>query len=1264
MTDVPPPRPDATEALTEALGERVLVLDGAMGTMIQRLGLDEDGYRGERFAQWPGPLKGNNDLLSLSQPHLVADLHRGYLLAGADIVETNTFNAQRMSLADYGMQDLAYELNVAAARLARGECDAMSARTPERPRYVAGALGPTNRTASISPDVNDPGQRNITFDELVVAYSEQARGLLDGGADLLVLETIFDTLNAKAAIYALEELFEARGRRWPLVISGTITDASGRTLSGQVTEAFWNSVRHARPLAVGLNCALGAGDLRPYIAELSRIADCFVSCYPNAGLPNAFGEYDESPEAMAAVLGEFAGSGLVNLVGGCCGTTPEHIGAIAAAVGGMPARPVPRIRPALRLAGLEPLTVTEESLFVNVGERTNITGSARFRGLIKAEDYPSALTVARQQVESGAQVIDVNMDEGMIDGVAAMERFLRLVASEPDICRVPIMVDSSKWEVIEAGLKCIQGKPVVNSISLKEGVEPFLEQARRCRRYGAAVVVMAFDEQGQADTLERRIDVSRTAYELLTQKVGFPAEDIIVDPNIFALATGIDEHARYGIDYIETTRWIKENLPGVLVSGGVSNVSFSFRGNNPVREAIHAVFLYHAIRAGMDMGIVNAGALVLYDEVDPLLRERIEDVVLARRPDATERLLEIADRFNTGAQQGQAPDEQWRALPVTERITHALVKGLDEHIESDTEALRQQIAAAGGRPIEVIEGPLMAGMNVVGDLFGAGKMFLPQVVKSARVMKKAVGYLVPFIEAEKGDTGAESRRTNGTIVMATVKGDVHDIGKNIVGVVLQCNNFEVVDLGVMVPAQRVLEAARDHAADLIGLSGLITPSLDEMVGFAAEMERLGLRLPLLLGGATTSKAHTAVKVAPRYTGPVLWVKDASRSVPVAAALLSDTQRPALLAEVASDYAAVRARHAAKQGERALLPLTQARANAASLDWTSHRPHRPHLLLQQAKDTGYYGEQVRGTATQFTRVFADYPLEELRGYIDWSPFFAAWELKGRFPDILSHPASGEAARRLYEDAQRMLDSLEQERWLRASGVLGLFPANSVGDDIEVYTDESRTTVRTVLHHLRQQGVHRDGVPNRSNADFVAPRSTGLPDYVGAFAVTAGLGIGERVEAFRADLDDYSAILLEALADRLAEAFAERLHERVRREFWGYDPDERLDNEALIGEQYAGIRPAPGYPACPDHTEKATLWSLLDVTAQTGIVLTESMAMWPAAAVSGWYFAHPQAQYFVVGRIGRDQVADYAARKGWTLAEAERWLAPNLAYDPDE
>ncbi|HSE07327.1 MAG TPA: methionine synthase [Nocardioidaceae bacterium] len=1248
MTLSPYVRPDVTDELTAALRDRILVLDGAMGTMIQRHRLEESDYRGDRFADWPSDLKGNNDLLSLTSPDLVRAIHEEYLHAGADIVETNTFNAQRISLADYGMQELAYEMNLASAQLARAACDAVTQQTPESPRYVAGALGPTNRTASISPDVNDPGKRNITFDELVVAYLEQARGLVDGGSDLLLIETIFDTLNAKAAIFALETLFEERGRRWPVVVSGTITDASGRTLSGQVTEAFWNSIRHARPIAVGLNCALGAKEMRPYLAELSRIADCFVSAYPNAGLPNAFGEYDEAAEETAAVVGEFAASGMVNLVGGCCGTTPEHVAAVAAAVEGKPPRLPAEVETACRLSGLEPLNITEESLFVNVGERTNITGSARFRRLIKEGDYASALAVARQQVEAGAQIIDINMDEGMIDGVEAMDRFTRLIASEPDISRVPVMVDSSKWEVIEAGLKCIQGKAVVNSISMKEGEQAFVEQARLCRKYGAAVVVMAFDEDGQADTLERRTSICNRAYDLLTDEVGLDPADIIFDPNIFAIGTGLDEHANYGVDFIEATRWIKDNLPGALVSGGVSNVSFSFRGNNPVREAIHAVFLFHAIRAGMDMGIVNAGALAVYDEIDPELRDHVEDVVLNRRPDATERLLAIADRHNGEGRQAQGADDAWRSLPLEERISHALVKGIDDYAESDTEELRQQIAARGGRPIEVIEGPLMAGMNIVGDLFGAGKMFLPQVVKSARVMKKAVAHLIPYIEAEKDP--ADVGRNNGTIVMATVKGDVHDIGKNIVGVVLQCNNYEVHDLGVMVPAQKILDTAKEVGADLVGLSGLITPSLDEMVNLASELERQGFDIPLLIGGATTSRAHTAVKVSPQYHGPVVWVKDASRSVPVASALLSDELRPRLLADVESDYESIRRRHAQKRNERPMLSLEAARANRTPVEWDGYVPPRPPVLE---------GDEP------FVRVYEDFSLGELRDYIDWQPFFNAWEMKGSFPDILNNPASGETARKLFDDAQEMLDRVVEEGWLTANAVVGLFPANAVDhDSIELYTDESRSVVRTRLEHLRQQGEHRDGIPNRSLADYVAPKDSGLRDYVGAFAVTAGLGTTERIADFKERHDDYSAILLESLADRLAEAFAERLHELVRRDLWGYAPDEDLDNDALIKERYEGIRPAPGYPACPDHTEKATLWDLLDVKTRTGIELTESMAMWPGAAVSGWYFSHPQSQYFVVGRVSRDQVEDYARRKGWTLAEAERWLSPNLAYEPED
>ena len=1254
-------RPDATEELGELLGARILVLDGAMGTMIQERRLDDAAYRGERFASYDGDLAGDNDLLSLSNPDVVRAIHRAYLDAGADIICTNTFNGTRISQADYGLEDLCYEMNLAAAALARAAAD--EASTVDRPRFVAGSLGPTSKTASISPDVNDPGARNVSFDELVAAYLEEARGLVDGGVDILLIETIFDTLNAKAAIFAVETLFEEHGRRWPVIVSGTITDASGRTLSGQVTEAFWNSIRHVRPLAVGLNCALGAEDLRPYVAELSRVADCFVSAHPNAGLPNAFGEYDETPDHMAEVLGEFATSGLLNIVGGCCGTTAEHIAAIADAAKGVTPRPVPTIDGAMRLSGLEPVTITEDSLFVNVGERTNITGSARFRKLIKDGDYDTALSVAAQQVEAGAQVIDVNMDEGMIDGVAAMDRFLKLIASEPDISRVPVMVDSSKWEVIEAGLKCVQGKAIVNSISMKEGEEAFIEHARLCRRYGAAAVVMAFDEDGQADSLQRRTAVCERAYRILTEQVGFPPEDIIFDPNVFAIATGIEEHATYGHDFIEATRWIKQNLPGALVSGGISNVSFSFRGNNPVREAIHAVFLYHAIEAGLDMGIVNAGALTIYDEVDPELRERIEDVVLNRRADAGERLLEIAERFNLAAGDVEEAAEEWRELPLRERITHSLVKGIDTYVAGDTEDLRLEIAAAGGHPIEVIEGPLMDGMNVVGDLFGAGKMFLPQVVKSARVMKKAVAHLIPFIEEEKAKDPALARQkdTNGTIVTATVKGDVHDIGKNIVGVVLQCNNYEVIDLGVMVPAQKILDTAREVEADAIGLSGLITPSLDEMVNVAGEMQRQGFTLPLLIGGATTSRAHTAVKVDPRYDGPVVWVKDASRSVPVTAALLHETHRERLMADVRADYDSLRARHAAKN-DRPLATLADARAARTPIEWAGYRPPRPHLLLQQDHDvspiTGRRG------ATQHVRVVRNADLDDIRRYIDWQPFFNAWEMKGSFPDILEDADSGDTARKLYDDAQAMLARLIEEKWLTANGVVGLFPANSVGDDIEVYLDEQRGAAHAVLHQLRQQGAHRPGVPNRCLADFVAPKETGLKDYVGLFAVTAGIGGQDKIEEFKKGLDDYSGILLESLADRLAEAFAERMHERVRRELWGYAPDEHLDNRQLIKEQYHGIRPAPGYPASPDHTEKKTIWELLDVTTNTGMELTDSMAMWPGASVSGIYFSHPEAQYFVVGRLGPDQVADYAERKGWTLAEAERWLSPNLGYDPED
>ncbi|MFN8192124.1 MAG: methionine synthase [Nocardioidaceae bacterium] len=1235
-------RPDATEQLAAILRERILLLDGAMGTLIQQEGLGEPDYRGDRFAESAVDLKGDADVLNLTRPDVIRQIHRRYLDAGADVITTNTFTATSISQADYGLGGLAYEINRSAAALAREVADEVSALTPERPRFVAGSLGPTNRTASISPDVNDPGARNVSFDELVAAYLEEAQGLVDGGADILMVETVFDTLNAKAAIFALETLFQDRGRRWPVMISGTITDASGRTLSGQVVEAFWNSVRHVRPFSVGLNCALGAADLRPYVAELHRIADCFVSTHPNNGLPNEFGEYDDTPDQFAEVLAEFTHSGLVNLVGGCCGTTPEHIAALARASAGAAPRPVPTAGQATRLSGLEPLNISEASLFVNIGERTNITGSARFRNLIKNGDYDTALSVAAQQVESGAQVIDVNMDEGMIDGVAAMDRFLKLVAAEPDISRVPVMIDSSKWEVLEAGLKCVQGKAVVNSISLKEGEEKFLTEARLCRKYGAAVVVMAFDEAGQADTLERRCQVCERAYRLLVDEVGFPAEDIIFDPNVFAVATGIEEHANYGVDFIEATRWIKQHLPGVKVSGGISNVSFSFRGNNPVREAIHAVFLYHAIRAGLDMAIVNAGALAVYDEIDPELRERIEDVVLNRRDDATERLLEVAERHNVAGGADEISEDEWRALPLGERITHALVKGIDAHIEADTELLRAEIAERGGQPIEVIEGPLMAGMNVVGDLFGAGKMFLPQVVKSARVMKKAVAYLIPYIEADQAASGQAATGNSGLIVMATVKGDVHDIGKNIVGVVLQCNNYEVIDLGVMVPAQKIIDTARELGADLIGLSGLITPSLDEMVNVASEMQRQGMSTPLLIGGATTSRAHTAVKVDPRYDAPVVWVKDASRSVPVAAALLSDTQRPQLLSAVTEDYDALRARHATKQ-DRPLVDLATARANRPVLDWSAVAP---------------------APARPGRHVFADYDLAELRDYIDWQPFFNAWEMKGKFPDILNNPTTSEAARRLYDDAQAMLDRMVAERWVTAKGVAGFFPAAADGDDLVLFADDERSEVLARVHQLRQQGEHREGVPNKSLADFVAPLDSGVPDHVGLFAVTAGLGMRERVLKFKEELDDYSAILLEALADRLAEAFAERLHELVRVDLWGYATDEQATPEDLLRERFTGIRPAPGYPACPDHTVKADLWRLLDVEAATEIELTESMAMWPGASVSGWYFAHPEAQYFVVGRLARDQVEDYAARRGWPLAEAERWLSAYLAYDPED
>ena len=1220
-------------ALESCLGERILLLDGAMGTMIQSYHLGEQEYRGDRFREWGRDLKGNNDLLVLTQPEIIRAIHQAYLEAGADIIETNTFNSTAVSMADYGMEPLVYELNHAAARLARETADQFERNPGAGPRYVAGVLGPTNRTASLSPDVNHPGRRNIDFDVLVAAYTEAARGLVEGGADLLLVETIFDTLNAKAALFAVDSLAEASGVRLPLMISGTITDASGRTLSGQVTEAFWNSVAHGRPLSVGLNCALGAKALRRYVQELSRIAPVFVSAHPNAGLPNEFGQYDETPEYMAEILGEFARSGLVNLVGGCCGTTPAHIRAIAEAVRGVPPRLRPTIEPRCRLSGLEPLTIGPESLFVNVGERTNVTGSRKFARLILSGDYERAIEVARQQVENGAQMIDVNMDEGMLDSQQAMVTFLRLIASEPDISRVPVMLDSSKWSVLEAGLKCLQGKGVVNSISLKEGEEAFVRHATLVRRYGAAVIVMAFDERGQADSADRKVAICTRAYRILTERVGFPPEDIIFDPNIFAIGTGIEEHHGYALDYIEATRRIKDTLPHALVSGGVSNVSFSFRGNDPVREAIHAGFLYHAIRAGMDMGIVNAGQLPIYADIPPDLLERVEDLVLNRRDDATERLLAVAESVE-GQLVARAADLSWRDAPVHQRLAHALVEGIADYIVEDTEEAR----LLAGRPIEVIEGPLMDGMNIVGELFGAGKMFLPQVVKSARVMKKAVAHLVPYIEAQR-DTAAA--RNNGRVLLATVKGDVHDIGKNIVGVVLQCNNFEVIDLGVMVPCATILETARREAVDLIGLSGLITPSLEEMSFVAGELEREGFRIPLLIGGATTSRVHTAVKIEPNYRGPTVHVLDASRAVGVAGRLVSDTMRDAFVSQLRDEYRELREERRQRRPDERRPPIGEARRNRLALDWSAPAPPAP--------------------CTMGVTLLDDYPLEDLVGRIDWTPFFQAWELPGHYPAILTDATVGSAATSLFRDAEALLDRIVRERRLRARAVFGLFPANSDGDDIELYRDAGRTARIAVVHTLRQQMAKPPGRPNLALADFVAPRSSGVPDYLGAFAVTAGVGLDQLVREFEAAHDDYSAILAKALTDRLAEAFAERLHERVRKEFWGYAREEALDNVGLVREQYQGIRPAPGYPACPDHTEKRALFDLLQVEANTGITLTESFAMLPTASVSGYYFWHPQAHYFGVGKIERDQVEDYARRTGRDVAEVERWLAPNLGYE---
>ncbi|WP_217514969.1 methionine synthase [Vibrio metschnikovii] len=1219
-----------SKQIEQQLKHRILLIDGGMGTMIQSYQLQEQDYRGNRFADWHCDLKGNNDLLVLSQPSLIKEIHHAYLAAGADILETNTFNSTTIAMADYDMQSLSAEINYAAAQLARQVADEWTEKTPDKPRYVAGVLGPTNRTCSISPDVNDPGYRNVSFDQLVDAYSESTRALIEGGCDLIMIETVFDTLNAKACAFAVDGIFDELGYALPVMISGTITDASGRTLSGQTTEAFYHSLRHVRPLSFGLNCALGPDELRPYVAELSRISESYVSAHPNAGLPNAFGDYDLGPEEMAEHIAEWAQAGFLNLVGGCCGTTPEHIAAMAKAVEGVAPRCLPELNVACRLSGLEPLTIAKETLFVNVGERTNVTGSARFKRLIREELYDEALDVAREQVANGAQIIDINMDEGMLDAKACMVRFLQLCASEPEISKVPIMVDSSKWEVIEAGLKCIQGKGIVNSISLKEGKAKFIEQAKLVRRYGAAVIVMAFDEVGQADTRERKVAICSNAYRILVDEVGFPPEDIIFDPNIFAIATGIDEHNNYAVDFIEAIADIKRDLPYAMISGGVSNVSFSFRGNNYVREAIHAVFLYHCFKHGMDMGIVNAGQLEIYDNVPVSLREAVEDVVLNRRPDATERLLEMAEQYRDNAV-GKVDDPallEWRSWPVAKRLEHALVKGITEFIIEDTEDARQQ----SSRPLDVIEGPLMDGMNVVGDLFGEGKMFLPQVVKSARVMKQAVAYLEPYINALKQASSA-----NGKILLATVKGDVHDIGKNIVGVVLQCNNYEIIDLGVMVPCEQILKVAKEQQVDIIGLSGLITPSLDEMVHVAKEMERQGFRLPLLIGGATTSKAHTAVKIEQNYRHPVVYVNNASRAVGVCSALLSDELRPAFVEKLDLDYQRTREQHARKTPKTRPISLDKARANKVAIDWQTYTPPTP--------------------AKPGIHVFDNCSIAVLRQYIDWTPFFMTWSLMGKYPAILQHEEVGEEAQRLFHDANTLLDRVEREGLLQAKGICGLFPAASVGDDIEVYADETRTEVVHVLHHLRQQTEKPKGA-NYCLADYIAPKSSAKRDWIGAFAVTGGIGERELADAYKAQGDDYNAIMIQAVADRLAEAFAEYLHERVRKEIWGYAVEEDLACDDLIREKYQGIRPAPGYPACPEHTEKGTLWQLLSVEENIGMSLTSSYAMWPGSSVSGWYFSHPDSRYFAIAQIQEDQVQSYAERKGWDKLTAEKWLGPNI------
>ncbi len=1234
------------------LTERIVVLDGAMGTMIQRHKLSEADFRGERFAVHGRDVKGDNELLSLVRPDIIRDIHEAYLEAGADVIETNTFGATRIAQADYGLEDLAYEMNVASARLAREACDAAS--TPDRPRFVAGALGPQPKTASLSPDVNDPGARNVTFEELRVAYTEQLEGLLDGGIDIVLIETVFDTLNAKAAIFAIESVFEARGVRLPVMISGTVTDASGRILSGQTVEAFWNSVRHARPVTIGLNCALGAALMRPYVAELSKLCDTYVCVYPNAGLPNPMSEtgFDETPADTSGLLEEFARAGLVNVVGGCCGTTPEHIGEIARKVRELPMRQPPRIPVKTRLSGLEPLNFDDESLFVNVGERTNVTGSKQFLRLIREEKFDEALAVARQQVENGAQIIDVNMDEGMLDALTLMPRFLNLLASEPDISRVPVMLDSSKWPVIEAGLRCVQGKCVVNSISMKEGEEAFIEQAKLCRKYGAAVVVMAFDTEGQADNLQRRIDICSRAYDILVNQVGFPPEDIIFDPNVFAIATGIEEHNHYAVDFIEATGWITRNLPHARVSGGISNVSFSFRGNEAMREAIHAVFLYHAIRRGLTMGIVNAGQLGVYSDLDPALRDMVEDVVLDRKDPVgrtdpndertpTERLVELAETVK-GSGAKKEEDLAWREGTVRERLTHSLVHGITTYIVEDTEEIRQEIDAAGGRPIEVIEGPLMDGMNVVGDLFGSGKMFLPQVVKSARVMKQAVAHLLPFIEEEKrlmAEAGGDVR-SKGRVVIATVKGDVHDIGKNIVTVVLQCNNFEVINMGVMVPCSQILDKAKEVDADMVGLSGLITPSLEEMAYVSSEMQRdeyfRSRKLPLLVGGATTSRVHTAVKIAPNYEGPVIYVPDASRSVSVATNLISD-QADRYVQEVADEYALVRERHAKRQSTP-IIPLAQARAARPAIDWTDYQPPRPKFIGR--------------------RVFKHYDLSEILKFLDWTPFFQTWSLFGQYPAILQDKVVGEQAQKLFADGQAMLKRVIDGRWLTASGVVAFYPANTVNDDdIEIYRDETRSEVLMTWRNVRQQTAKREGVDNKCLADYIAPKSTGIMDYIGLFAVTGGIGIEKYEQMFQEQGDDYSVIMLKAIADRLAEGFAETLHARVRRDLWGYVPDENLSNEEIIAEKYQGIRPAPGYPACPEHVIKRRMFEVLECE-EIGMLLTEGFAMYPASSVSGFYFSHPRSQYFNVGNIGADQVEDYVRRSGRDEEDVRRTLASTL------